>query len=155
MTIVHGLADSVFEHRTRTNYPWGMAEILIDDDWKKQAQAEKQRLAEEQKAREAPAKPAAAPAAAAPGSRRREMPAADFEAVVQQIMTQALYYLGDLSDDPNAGVDVDAAKYQIDLLTVLETKTAGNLAKEEQALLDSALYDLRMRYVGVATQMIR
>lgn len=130
-----------------------MAEILIDDDWKKQAQAEKQRLADEQRAREASAKPAAT--SAAPGSRRREMPAADFEAIVQQVMTQALYYLGDLSEDPNAGVDVDAAKYQIDLLSILETKTAGNLSKDEQAQLDSALYDLRMRYVSIATQLIR
>ncbi len=144
-----------FEHRVEANYPFGMAEILIDDDWKKQAQAEKQRLAEEQKAREAAAKPAAAPSAAAPGSRRREMPSADFEAIVQQVMTQALYYLGDLNDDPNAGVDVDAAKYQIDLLSVLEVKTKGNLSQPEQSLLDSALYDLRMRYVSIATQLIR
>ncbi|MFT3786055.1 MAG: DUF1844 domain-containing protein [Tepidisphaeraceae bacterium] len=132
-----------------------MAEIQIDDDWKKQAQEEKRRLAEQQKA-QASAAPATAPAAATSGRKvKSDLPSADFEAIVQQVMTQALYYLGELSEDERAGVDLDGAKYQIDLLSVLEVKTAGNLTKDEQSLLDSALYDLRSRYVSIATQMIR
>jgi hypothetical protein len=39
------------------------------------------------------------------------------------------------------------AKQTIDILGMLKEKTAGNLAKEEEALLSNLLYDLRMRYV--------
>jgi hypothetical protein len=44
------------------------------------------------------------------------------------------------------------AKHQIDILGILEEKTRGNLAEEEKQLLDTALYEARMRYVSVASQ---
>ena len=70
-------------------------------------------------------------------------------------MTQALYYLGDLAvrgGEPE--VNLDMAKHHIDTLGVLEEKTAGNLTEDEKKLLDSALYETRMRYVSVASQYI-
>jgi hypothetical protein len=129
--------------------------LQIDDDWKRQAQEEKKRLAEEAKAA---APKAATPAASstATTSRKRGVPEAGFGALVQSFATQALYYLGELAmrgGEPM--VDLDMAKYQLDLLTVLEEKTRGNLSEEEQGLIDSTLYETRMRYVSVATQMIR
>jgi hypothetical protein len=39
------------------------------------------------------------------------------------------------------------AKHTIDLLTLLRQKTKSNLIPEEDKLLDSLLYDLRLRYV--------
>jgi hypothetical protein len=42
------------------------------------------------------------------------------------------------------------ARQDIDLLSVLEEKTRGNLSGDEERLLSQALYDLRMRYVEVA-----
>jgi hypothetical protein len=44
------------------------------------------------------------------------------------------------------------AKHQIDILGILEEKTRGNLTPEEKQLLDTALYETRMRYVSVAAQ---
>jgi hypothetical protein len=41
------------------------------------------------------------------------------------------------------------ARQTIDLLSLLEQKTKGNLTGEEERLLEQALYDLRMRYVEV------
>ena len=49
-------------------------------------------------------------------------------------------------------VNLDMAKFNIDLLGVLEEKTKGNLSPDEQKLLDTALYETRMRYVQVASQ---
>ena len=84
------------------------------------------------------------------------MPDASFTTLVQSVMTQALYYLGELAEDGEQPVfSMDAAKQQIDLLGVLETKTKGNLENDEQSTLDQALYDLRSRFVSIATQMIR
>lgn len=39
------------------------------------------------------------------------------------------------------------AKHFIDMLAVLEEKTAGNRSAEESALLDGFLHELRMAYV--------
>ena len=126
--------------------------IHIDTDWKRQAQEEKKRLVEEE-ARKARESAAAAPSAAAPGRPRGELPPASFPTLVQSILTQVLYYLGDLTArgaEPN--VNLDMAKHQIDILGVLEEKTRGNLTPEEKSLLDTALYETRMRYVSVASQ---
>ena len=144
--------------------------LSIDTDWKKQAQEEKKRLAEEQQKKAAAAaapQPAAAPmmpgvgpGPAAPTGRggqrgRRELPPASFSTLVQSIVTQVLFYLGDLS--PQGGepmLNLDMAKHQIDLLSMLEEKTANNLAPEERQMFDAALYEARMRYVNVASQYI-
>ena len=133
--------------------------LSIDTDWKKQAQDEKRRLAEEQqkKAAATATAPAAAPASrGVAGQRgRRELPPVSFATLVQSIMTQALYYLGDLS--PQGGepmLNLDMAKHHIDTLSLLEEKTLNNLSQEEKPMLDAALYEVRMRYVNVATQYI-
>lgn len=139
--------------------------LQIDTDWKKQAQEEKRRLAEaEAKRREAEssaAAPAAAPApegAAPAGSqqtRQREMPPASFATLVQSTVTQALFYLGDLSNRGGEPMlNLDLAKHHVDILGVIEEKTRGNLTDEEKQLLDAALYETRMRYVSVASQFI-
>jgi hypothetical protein len=131
--------------------------IQIDDDWKKQAQEEKRRMAEEAKAREeAAASKAASASTSASEKRSREMPPASFNALISTMLTQAGYYLGEYAgQDGEPMVDLDAAKFQIDLLGVIEEKTKNNVTVDEQKVLDAALYDLRTRYVSIATQMIR
>jgi hypothetical protein len=82
-------------------------------------------------------------------------PPAAFGSLVNSIVTQALYYLGELS--PSGGepmLNLDMAKHQIDTLAVLEEKTANNLDEEERRLLDGALYESRSRFVNVASQFI-
>ena len=161
-----------------------MAELHIDDDWKRQAQEEKRRLAEEAEKRRqqssqanvggiesaaaagavAGAVPPTATAggAAAAGARggrgargTRELPEASFGTLVQSFMTQALFYLGELATaGGEGGVNLDMAKHQLDSLGVLEDKTKGNLSADEQKLLDAALYETRMRFVSVASQYV-
>jgi len=43
--------------------------------------------------------------------------------------------------------DLALARQTIDLLGMLEEKTRGNLAGDEERLIGQILYDLRMRYV--------
>jgi hypothetical protein len=137
------------------------ASLHIDTDWKKQAQDEKRKLAEQAeaaKAKEAATSPppgaeSASPAGGRPGRQRGAMPAASFATLVQSVLTQALFYLGDLAtrgSEPT--INLDMAKHQIDTLGVIEEKTRGNLSEEEQRLLDTVLYEARMRYVSVASQ---
>ena len=74
---------------------------------------------------------------------------------MQSIVTQILFYLGDLTTrGAEPAVNLDMAKHQIDTLSVLEEKTKGNLNEEEKRLLDAALYETRMRYVSVSSQFV-
>jgi len=149
--------------------------LHIDTDWKKQAQEEKRRLAEQEKAKAEQPKPtspppfaggapapgpetAARPRAGAPGRGapgQRELPPPSFAALVQSIVTQILFYLGDLTPRGSEPmINLDMAKHQIDILGVIEEKTKNNLSDEEKHLLDAALYETRMRYVNVASQYV-
>ncbi|HEX4794790.1 MAG TPA: DUF1844 domain-containing protein [Humisphaera sp.] len=140
--------------------------IHIDDDWKKQAQEEKRKLAEQeqQRAAKAPAAPpptsasaggAASAAAASARGRGREIPPANFAAIVQSLWTQAMLYLGELAPSgAEPMVNLDMARHQFDLLGILEAKTKGNLDAEEQRLLDAALYETSSRFINVASQYI-
>jgi hypothetical protein len=139
--------------------------IHIDSDWKKQAQAEKKRLAEQAASAKPPAAPApvAVPsarvgsAATAVGARRGrgQLPPPGFASLVQSVMTQVLYYLGELSASTGQpAVDLDMAKHHLDTLSMLEEKTKNNLTPEETSLLDAALYETRSRFVNMATQFL-
>jgi hypothetical protein len=103
-----------------------------------------------------PVRPAAAGAPeAAPGAAGHS--AADVEPVsfstfVLGLSTQALSLLGEIPDPHTGQVarDLVGAKHLIDILGILRDKTRNNLAQGEESLLDSILYDLRMRYVELA-----
>ena len=83
----------------------------------------------------------------------RAIPEASFATLVNSLTTQILLYLGDLTPrgvEPQ--INLDMAKFNIDLLGVLEEKTKNNLSADEQKLLDNALYETRMRFVSLASQ---
>jgi hypothetical protein len=72
-----------------------------------------------------------------------------FSTFVLGLSTQALLHLGEIASPLDGKVEQDlaAAKHVIDILGILRDKTRGNLEQAEEHLLDSMLYDLRMRYV--------
>lgn len=126
--------------------------IIVDDDWKSQAQAEKQKLAEQAKAKQAAeAGDAGAPNAGghASGGGGRQLPPASFETLVSTMTTQALFAMGEIPD-PQTGqrmAHLDLARHHIDMLSVIAEKTEGNLSKEESDMIATTLYELRNRYV--------
>jgi len=80
----------------------------------------------------------------------QDLPTLDFSTFVLSIIGTAYVHLGD-APNPEGGSErnLPLARQDIDLLGLLQEKTKGNLTGEEERLLDSALYDLRMRYVEV------
>jgi hypothetical protein len=152
--------------------------LHVDTDWKKQAQEEKRKLAEEAEKRKmaatapagvvggaaggvgaasatvgAPTGPAGRQAGTRGPGRERELPQASFATLVQSILTQVLFYLGDLSTRGGEPmINLDMARHNIDTLTVIEEKSRGNLNDEEKRLLDAALYEARMRFVALASR---
>ena len=132
--------------------------LQVDTDWKKQAQEEKRKLAEKAAQQKAQAEAAAA-AAAKPAAPEEASPAekagGTFGALVQQLMTQALIYLGEISyRGAPPMLDLDRAKTQHDILTMLEEKTANNLSDDERKLLDSVLHEVRSRFIRTASEYV-
>jgi hypothetical protein len=74
-----------------------------------------------------------------------------FSTFVLGLSTQALLHLGEIPSPVTHQVERDlaAAKQVIDILGILREKTRNNLEAAEESLLDSILYDLRMRYVAL------
>jgi hypothetical protein len=74
-----------------------------------------------------------------------------FSTFVLGLSTQALLHLGEIESPLSGKVERDlaAAKHVIDILGILRDKTRNNLEQAEEAMLDSILYDLRMRYVDL------
>jgi hypothetical protein len=136
------------------------SKLIIDSDWKNQAQAEKDRLAAKEAQAKASAK-AKQPAgvagaigggAGAGASGPGELPEADFQSLLGTMVTQALMYMGAFPD-PETGravVSLEYARLHIDLLAVLEEKTKGNLTPEEAEGLVQVISELRLRYVEIS-----
>ncbi len=77
------------------------------------------------------------------------LPEINFSTFIFSLNTSALLHLGEVPD-PATGKqqeDLAMAKQTIDLLSMLEEKTQGNLTTDEENLLKHILYDLRLRYV--------
>jgi len=76
-------------------------------------------------------------------------PEVNFVSFVLSLSTSAMYHFGDFADPVSNKIEknLPAAKQTIDILTMLQNKTLGNLDENEKGLIDGMLYDLRMRYV--------
>jgi hypothetical protein len=77
-------------------------------------------------------------------------PTIDFPSYILSYYTQGLVLLGEV---PNPYTnkkeeDVDAARHTIDILSMLQEKTKGNLSQAEKELIETVLYELRMRYMA-------
>jgi hypothetical protein len=80
-------------------------------------------------------------------------PALSFTAFVLSLASTAAIHFGDLPD-PVSGesseLNLDGAAQMIEILSLLEQKTRGNLTAEERQILEQVLYELRMRFVEVS-----
>ena len=78
-----------------------------------------------------------------------QMPQINFPTFVLSMNASALVHLGAI-DDPATGTktkNLPMAKQTIDILSMLEEKTKGNLTGDEEKMLKGILYDLKMIYV--------
>ena len=76
-------------------------------------------------------------------------PDATFEILISMLTTQAAAAMGVLKvpGQENLEKRLDYAKHFIDLLSIVEAKTKGNLDSGESHLLEQSLYQLRMLFV--------
>ncbi len=127
--------------------------IIIDEDWKSQAQREKEQLQakldEERKAAEQ------GQGGQTAGGRPGEIPAPSFSSLVSTLATQAVMSLQgvQVEGQPPMPPDLPTSKYLIDTLIVLQEKTKGNLDDQEQQLIDGVIRELQLAFVDISSQL--
>jgi hypothetical protein len=96
-----------------------------------------------EEARTSEARPEPQPERAAP------LPQINFPTFIASLNASALVHLG-VIEDPVSGKaekNLPMAKQTIDIISMLQQKAAGNLTPDEDGMLKSILYDLRILYV--------
>ena len=89
-----------------------------------------------------------------PGMER--VPEITFERVIQSLYMQAMLQLGGTAaPDQQPQLDILGARQTIDMLGILAAKTEGNRTEAESALLDSAIFELRMGFLEVTQALSR
>ena len=93
------------------------------------------------------------PSGAAGGESASGVPVS-FASFVISLGSSSLMLMGEQLDpqQPAMPVNLPQAKEIIDLLSVLDVKTKGNLTTEEQTVLRDMLYALRMKYVSLTSK---
>jgi hypothetical protein len=82
-------------------------------------------------------------------------PNINFGSFVLSLAATAAVHFGDRLDPATeelGPVDLLAAGQMIDILALLEEKTRGNLTPDEKELLETILYELRLRFVEAQQQ---
>ena len=133
--------------------------IIIDEDWKTQAQTEKEELTKKQQEAEAAKADVKDEASGGPASGQGDAGAAagiqwpepSLQLLATTLATQALAALG-LVPHPTSGKsepDPAQAKHFIGSVEMLLEKTEGNRTKEETEMIEEVLHQLRMGFVAV------
>jgi len=148
----------------------------VDTSWKDEIRKERE-IAKRQAEQAASAGPVSVPGAkAAPGTSAKvgESPAATpadpgqapvesskpnkiFLNFLTGLMQQAFMQLG-LVENPYSGgreMDLEGARYSIELLAVIQEKTKGNLAQQEVRALTEAIRELKLQYVEITNEVNR
>ena len=92
--------------------------------------------------------------AANPGA--EHPPALTFESLVQSVYMQAIMQLGGgTQEGQQPQVDLIGARQSIDMLGIFDAKAQGNLNDAEQALVHSAIFELRLAYLEITQALAR
>jgi hypothetical protein len=72
-----------------------------------------------------------------------------FSTFILSLSTSALVHLGELPDPISnvKEINLQLAKQTISIIEMLKEKTKGNLSEEEESLMDSVLYDVRVKFI--------
>lgn len=142
----------------------------VDSSWKDEVRKEREQLKQQAASKAGgapmpgPQAPAAGPAgAAAPapasqpagGAAGEGKPNKVFLNFLSGLVQQALMQLGQMENPFTGGRDLDleGAKYTVELLAVIQEKTKGNLVQQEERALSEAVRELKMYYVEIANQV--
>jgi len=116
----------------------------VDESWKERVEQEKQQDPG------GPEKPSSPITPTPEAESAQGQVAARFDLFVSSLAMEALIALGEVPHPVTRkqAVNLNQARYLIDILGLLEEKTRGNLTVDEDRLVKDTLYQLRMRYLA-------
>jgi len=79
----------------------------------------------------------------------------EFIHLLDMLVQTAMMYAGAMENGPERKVDIVGLRQMIDLISVLESKTKGNLTEQEQAIMTNTLFQLRMTYMEIVNMIDR
>lgn len=133
-------------------------EKSVDESWKEAASLEKEKLENIARGKKTPG-PGAAPAghghSHADHPQAQQEPSnvyeADFVNYITSLAYQAMIFMGEIPNPVSQMPEknLEQAKFVIETLIMLQEKTKGNLTKKEGDVLNTAAYELQMKYVEV------
>ncbi len=120
-----------------------------DGDEKEEADVEKEEKAGPETDEEAARQESQEQATTGDQEEEVQFPEINFPTFVASLNASALLHLGVIEDPATSQKtkNLSMAKQTIDILSMLESKTEGNLTKEEENMLKNILYDLRILFV--------
>lgn len=86
-------------------------------------------------------------------SSQQKLPPPSFSLLVATFASQAMVAFGKAPDPINGKTEIrlELARHAIDMLDILQQKTKGNLAAEEDAMLEGILHQLRLEFLDAMT----
>lgn len=123
--------------------------IFADENRDQKEEKEKKETPDEETAEQSTAQASAEADHAEESEPETPLPKINFSTFIFSLNASALVHLGAI-DDPASGKKVKnlpMAKQTIDILSMMEEKTQGNLSEDEANILKNILYDLRIAYV--------
>src|SRR4029453_6498544 len=117
--------------------------VKADESWKDKARKEKEKLAKDLESAEEARGP------------EQELPPASFIGLLEGVAGRAMMSLGQMRHPAaqDLYIDLESARYTIDLLDVVKAKTKGNLTPDEDKTLTDLLHNLRLTFVAVQRQV--
>ena len=77
----------------------------------------------------------------------------EFIHLLDMLVQTAMMYAGAMETGTERRVDIVGLRQMIDLITVLEQKTKGNLTEQETAILTNTVFQLRMTYMEIVNMI--
>ncbi len=79
----------------------------------------------------------------------------EFIHLLDMLVQTAMMYAGAMETGTERRVDIVGLRQIIDLISVLEAKTKGNLTEQEQGILTNTMFQLRMTYMEIVNMIDR
>jgi hypothetical protein len=116
--------------------------IIIDSDWKSEAEREKEELAK--KAQPEPK-----------GDQPEDLPPPDFIQHCASLATHAMILLGAIPNPMTGKQEFDPmyARHIIDTIAMLRDKTKGNLTSQEEQTLEQLIGELKITWLSIVKQI--
>jgi hypothetical protein len=77
----------------------------------------------------------------------------EFIHLLDMLVQTAMMYAGAMDNGPERRVDIVGMRQMIDMISMVEEKTKGNLTPQEQTVMSNTLFQLRMSYMEIVNMI--